>query len=52
MKTLMIEGTDKNLKLVNKFSDVNVYEFCGWLNVTGSEKSIKRIAKKTKTVLF
>jgi hypothetical protein len=52
MKTLMIEATDKNYKFVNKFTDVTMYEFCGWLNLTGSEKSLKQIAKKNKVVLF
>lgn len=48
MKTLIVEMNPVNYKLINKTANITVIEFCGYLNITGAEKTIKKLAKKMK----
>ncbi len=48
MKTLIVEMNPVNYKLINKTANITVIEFCGYLNIIGAEKTIKKLAKKMK----
>jgi len=50
MTTMMIESTDRNLKIANRYA-VEIKDFCGWLNITGPKKEIKRLAKKLRVLI-
>ena len=50
MITMMIEATDKNIKVVSKFN-VTIDSFGGYLTIKGDVKSIKRIARKVKALI-
>ena len=52
MITMMIEATDKNIKVVNKYNNVTIDNyFGGYLTIKGDVKSIKRIARKVKALI-
>ena len=51
MTTMMIAATDKNFKVANKYNNITIENFGGYLTIKGDTKSIKRIARKVKALI-